>query len=146
VFLFMSNELEGLGYQTEAPASESFEQPTGEQFEQQQETATPPQEQPQYFEVKYNKEPMQVSYDEAPELIQKGLNHDKVTGRLSEYQQNLERVAKLSGYDSADEFLSELDAYEQQQQAEQWRQQGIDPEAMNQFLEQIILIFNMRVK
>lgn len=132
----MSNELEGLGYQTEAPASESFEQPTGEQFEQEQETATLSQEQPQYFEVKYNKEPMQVSYDEAPDYIQKGLNYDKVNERATTYQSELDRVARLSGYESYEEMQGALDTYEQDLQAQQWRDQGIDPEAMNQFLEQ----------
>jgi hypothetical protein len=79
---------------------------------------------------------MQVSYDEAPDYIQKGLNYDKVSERATTYQSELDRVARLSGYESYEEMQGALDTYEQDLQSQQWRDQGIDPDAMNQFLEQ----------
>ncbi len=137
----MENELAGLGNHTEAAGGqEAFDQQSqgfeGQQgFEQQQQSATPPQEQPQHFNVRYNKEDMQIPYDQAPDYIQKGLNYDKQVERLNTYQSDLERVARVSGYDSVDEMRAALDGYEQEQEQEQWREQGIDPEAMNKFLE-----------
>lgn len=136
----MENELAGLGNHTEAAGgqegfdqSQQMEQQQG--FEQQQqETATPPQEQ-NFFNVKYNKEEMQIPYDQAPDYIQKGLNYDKISGKVSEYQQNLDRVARVSGYDSHEEMMQAIEQYEQEQEQEQWRDQGIEPDAMNKFLE-----------
>ncbi|MFS0904133.1 hypothetical protein AB3N02_13850 [Priestia aryabhattai] len=133
------NELEGLGNQTEATGAESFEQSQeqSQQMEQTQTEATSqPQEEANFFEVKYNKEPMRVSYDEAPDYIQKGLNYDKTLEKANTYQSELDRVAKLSGYQSYDEMQGALDEYEKEQQAQQWRDQGIDPDTMNQFIEQ----------
>jgi hypothetical protein len=124
----MPEEFEG-GYQT-AETPEVSDAP----IQQEQTEPSSPQES-NYFTVKYNKEERQVSYDEAPDYIQKGLNYDKVQGKVSEYEQQLNRVAQLSGYNTHDELLSALDDIEQQQQRAQYEEAGIDPDIMNQFIE-----------
>jgi len=138
----MENELAGLGNHTEAAGgqesfdqSQGFEQQGQEGFEQQQTGEAQPQAEPQYFNVKYNKEDMQIPYDQAPDYIQKGLNYDKQVERLNTYQSDLERVARVSGYDSVEEMRAALSEHEQELEANQWREQGIDPDAMNKFLE-----------
>ncbi|AGY48246.1 hypothetical protein Pony_5 [Bacillus phage Pony] len=139
----MENELAGLGNQTEAAGGQdSFDQQQGfegqeqqQGFEQQQQGEAQPQAEPQYFNVKYNKEEMQIPYDQAPDYIQKGLNYDKQVERLNTYQSDLERVARVSGYGSVEEMREALSQHEQELEAEQWREQGIDPDAMNKFLE-----------
>ena len=66
------SEFEQGSYQTSTEPQE-----TPQQQEQTQVEPSSPQES-NYFEVKYNKEPVKVSYDEAPTYIQKGMNYDKV--------------------------------------------------------------------
>lgn len=125
----MPEEFEG-GYQT-AETPEVSEAPIQQESAQVETPATTQD----YFTVKYNKEERQVSYDEAPDYIQKGLNYDKVQGKVSEYEQQLNRVAQLSGYQTHDELLAALDDIEQQQQRAQYEEAGIDPDIMNQFIE-----------
>jgi hypothetical protein len=118
-------------------------QTTGEESQvetQQQETQTQAQEpattqEPNYFEIKYNKEPVRVSYDEAPDYIQKGMNYDKVQQRATEYEQHLNRVAQLSGYQNHDEFIQALEEAERQQERQRYEDAGIDPDTFNQLLE-----------
>jgi hypothetical protein len=128
----MSEELQG-GYQT-------TNEPVSNEPQQQEPMQTEPSS-PQdsnFFEVKYNKEPVKVTYDEAPTYIQKGLNYDKVQQQAETYQQQLDRAAHLMGYQSNDEFLQAMDLYEQQQeeqrQQELYQQAGVDPDAFNQLL------------
>ena len=63
------------------------------------------------------------------------MNYDKVSQRVSEYENNLNRVAKLSGYESHDEMISALDELEQQQERAKYEEAGIDPDQFNQLLE-----------
>lgn len=130
----MSEFEQGTYQSTESEAPETNETPI--QQEQTQEPATT--QESNYFEIKYNKEPVKVSYDEAPDYIQKGMNYDKVNQRATEYEQHLSRVAQLSGYNSHDEFIKALDQAEVQRQQEQeqqmYEQAGIDPEIFNQLL------------
>jgi hypothetical protein len=104
------------------PSIETSEQPSS------------PQES-NYFEIKYNKEPVKVSYDEAPSYIQKGMNYDKVNQRATEYEQHLSRVAQLSGYQSHEDFLQALEEAEKQQERQRYEDAGLDPDVLNQFLE-----------
>jgi hypothetical protein len=103
------------------PSIETTEQPSS------------PQES-NYFEIKYNKEPVKVSYDEAPSYIQKGMNYDKVNQRATEYEQHLSRVAQLSGYQSHEDFLQALEEAEKQQERQKYEDAGLDPDVLNQFL------------
>jgi hypothetical protein len=125
------SEFEQSGYQTTPEGNE----PSIQQ-EQTQETVPATTQEQSYFEVKYNKENVQVPYEQAPDYIQKGLNYDKVSQRASEYENHLNRVARLSGYQSHDEMIQELDRIEQEQQRQQYLDNGIDPDLFNQLLEQ----------
>ena len=101
-----------------------------------QETAAP-----EGFTVKYNKEDRFVGKDEAPTWIQKGLNYDKVHERAQQLEgqtKYLERQARISGYDSVDEYMTALDQYEQNQQIEQEaRRMGLDPELYAEHLHPV---------
>ncbi|MGF6951872.1 phospholipase/lecithinase/hemolysin [Neobacillus sp. B4I6] len=124
----MSEELLG-GSQT-TPEPETQEPSIQQEPAQTQEPVTT--QEPNYFTVKYNKEERQVSYDEAPDYIQKGLNYEKVQQRATEYEQHLNRVAQLSGYQTHEEFISALEEAEERQRYED---AGVDPEAFNKLLE-----------
>ncbi|MFY0760196.1 hypothetical protein AB1K32_15100 [Metabacillus dongyingensis] len=89
-----------------------------------------------FFEVKYNKEPVRVSYDEAPDYIQKGMNYDKVQSKVSEYEQHLNRVAQVAGYETHDELLQALDQAEKEREQQKYVDAGIDPDTFNSLLEQ----------
>ncbi|MFT8319343.1 MAG: hypothetical protein ABF649_00740 [Bacillus sp. (in: firmicutes)] len=93
---------------------------------------------PQAFKVKYNKEEMEIPYDQAPDYIQKGLNYDKVQQRSTEYEQHLTKLANLSGYTSTDEMIQALQELEQQQQVQQQAQQmGIDEETYSKYFSPV---------
>lgn len=130
------SEFEQSAYQSAPEQVESTETPiqqeTTEQVEQTPDTT---QDESNYFEVKYNKEPYKVSYDEAPTYIQKGLNYDKVSQRASEYEQRLHEIAEITGYQSTDELFQAMALAKQQQEEEKYRQLGIDPQTFNQLLE-----------
>lgn len=51
-------------------------------------------------------------------------------------QQQLDRAARLAGYQSHEELVSALDEMEQQQQRQEYEQAGINPDVLNKFLEQ----------
>lgn len=101
---------------------------------QQQETveSTP---QDNYFTVKYNKEERQVSYDEAPDYIQKGMNYDKVQQRASEYENRMKELAELSGFQSTDELFNAIEEQKKAAERQRYEQAGIDPDTFNSLLE-----------
>jgi hypothetical protein len=63
---------------------------------------------------------------------------DQYRSQAETYQQQINRVAQLSGYQSNDDFLRALDEAERQQQQQQqqamYQQAGIDQETFNQLL------------
>lgn len=61
---------------------------------------------------------------------------DEYRSNLETTQQQLERVARLAGYESHDQMISQLDAIEQEQEAQRYREMGVDPEAFNTLIEQ----------
>jgi hypothetical protein len=126
----MSEELLGGNQTIPEPITQ---EPATQEPTQTQEPATT--QEPNYFEIKYNKEPVRVSYDEAPDYIQKGMNYDKVQQRATEYEQHLNRVAQLSGYQNHDEFIQALEEAERQQERQRYEDAGIDPDTFNQLLE-----------
>lgn len=71
---------------------------------------------PKTFKVKHNKEEVDVPEDQVKELLEKGLNLDKVRGQKTEYEKSLDRVAKLQGYKDHSELIANLDKLEQQQE------------------------------
>jgi hypothetical protein len=96
---------------------------------------TPATTQDEFDVIKYNSEEVKIPVSERQTYLQKGYNYDKVNQRVTEYEQQLNRVAQLSGYNTHDELLSALDDIEQQQQRAQYEEAGIDPDIMNQFIE-----------
>lgn len=92
----------------------------------------------QAFRVKYNKEEVEVPYDQAPDYIQKGMNYDKVQQRATEYEQSLNRMAQLSGYASVDEMVQAMNELEQQQQIQiEAQRMGVDEETYNQYFQPV---------
>lgn len=133
----MPEEFEQGGNQT-IETIESTETPIQQepaQIEPQQEPQSQPQE--NAFTVKYNKEEMQIPYEQAPDYIQKGLNYDKVSQRAETYQQQLDRIAQLSGYQSQDEMLSALNEIEQERERQKYEQAGIDPDQFKQLVSEL---------
>lgn len=122
----------------EQSANQSAETVPNEPSIQQENTETQPSspQESNYFTVKYNKEERQVSYDEAPDYIQKGLNYDKVSQRVDQYQQKLQDLTKFYGYQNEDELFSALEQAKQEQQRQQYEEAGINPDMLNQFIEQ----------
>jgi hypothetical protein len=57
--------------------------------------------------------------------------------KISTYEQNLNRVAQLSGYQSHDDLLAALDEIEQQQERERYEQAGIDPDQFQQLVSEL---------
>ncbi len=92
----------------------------------------------QAFRVKYNKEEVEVPYDQAPDYIQKGMNYDKVQQRATDYEQSLTRMAQLSGYASVDEMVQAMNELEQQQQIQlEAQRMGVDEETYNQYFQPV---------
>lgn len=63
---------------------------------------------------------------------------DQYRNQAESYQSQLDRAARLMGYQSNDELLQAMDQYERQQeeqrQQELYQQAGVDPDAFNQLL------------
>jgi hypothetical protein len=128
----MSEEFQGASQSTEGQQIE-----TSQQVESTETNPVTTQES-NFFEVKYNKEPVKVSYDEAPTYIQKGMNYDKVQQQVQQYQQRLEDLSQFFGYQTEDEVWQALDQAKQEQQRQEqealYQQAGVDPDTFNQLL------------
>jgi len=61
---------------------------------------------------------------------------DTFRSQAETYQQQLDRTARLAGYQSHEELVAALDHIEQEQKRQEFEQAGIDPDAFNKFLEQ----------
>ncbi|WP_026562490.1 hypothetical protein [Bacillus sp. J37] len=109
-----------------------------EQIETQPEVETP-QPEGDFIPVKYNKEERRISRDEAPDLIQKGLYYDeKVKGQYESQAQYLDRLAKMSGYQTTEELFNAIEEAEKEQQIQQNASKlGIDEEAYRQHYQPI---------
>lgn len=91
----------------------------------------------------------EIPEDQLPEYVQKAYALDRERERKSELQKNLERAAKLAGFEKVDDYLSNLDRLEQEakqreeNQFQELRQQlrqeaeeaGLDPERVESYLE-----------
>jgi hypothetical protein len=127
----MSEEFQGDYQTTNEPVTP---EPTAQPEPSQTEPSSP--QESNFFEVKYNKEPVKVSYDEAPTYIQKGMNYDKVQQQLQQQQQRLSELTQFYGYQTEEELWQALDYSKQEQQRQQYEEAGINPDVFNQFLEQ----------
>lgn len=128
----MSEYEEFDGHQASEQVEETPEVQETEQFEQPSE----PEAIPQAFKVKYNKEEIDVPYEQATDYIQKGMNYDKVTQRVSDYERSLERIAKITGYTNSEEMIQYLDEVEKQAEEQRFQEMGIDKETFNSYLSE----------
>ncbi|MCD7034314.1 hypothetical protein LRR81_08710 [Metabacillus sp. GX 13764] len=98
-----------------------------------------PAEQQQLFKLKYNHEEMEVPYDEAVRLAQKGMNYDKVQERLNELESDprlsfVETLAQDQGL-SVPEFIQSYQQHVEQQKLDELVQQNIPEEYAKEMLE-----------
>lgn len=119
-----------------------------EELEPEEETPAIADE-PKKLRVKVNKEEIEVDDDQIHELVQKGFGLDKERKRRTEAEQALQRAAKLAGFETADEYLANLDKIEQQaiqkkqddfdllkqQLREDAENAGIDPDYLDRYLD-----------
>ncbi|MCK6203934.1 hypothetical protein KZX50_00535 [Bacillus infantis] len=97
-----------------------------------------PSPQDDFFEVKYNKENMRISRDEAPTYIQKGLNYDKVSQKATEYERQLHDLATLTGYQDVQEMIQAAEEARKQAEIQQAAQRyGISEESYMQHFEPV---------
>ena len=101
------------------------------------------------MKVKFLHEEVFVEEERYPELLRKGLNHDRIEGKISEYQKALDEVAKLQGFKDHNDLMQNLEKLKEdakkreedqfRQLREDLRQQaedaGLDPEKVEQFIE-----------
>lgn len=116
----------------------TMEEPTDSLTTEEQEVETKAETQPEKrtFKVKYNGEEKEVDESEAPTLIQKGMNYEKVQGKVSEYQKALDELAQLQGYKDHEDLLSNLPKLrEQRQQKEQEEYQELRESLRQEFLD-----------
>ncbi|MFC8561405.1 hypothetical protein [Peribacillus frigoritolerans] len=133
----MSEEFQEGGNQTAPEVIESNEPSIQQEQAPVNEAPATTQEAQQAFKVKYNKEEIEVPYEQAPDYIQKGMNYDKVQQRADEYQQNLDRVARLSGYKDHNELLGAMEELEREQERQKYEQAGINPDKFNELVSEL---------
>lgn len=73
----------------------------------------------EFDEILYNKEKVKIPVTERQTYLQKGYNYDKVKTERDETNATLQRVAKVEGFKSVDEYLAELGNREKAKYAEQ---------------------------
>ena len=61
--------------------------------------------------------------------------YEQYRSQAETYQQQLDRTAKIAGYQSHDELISALDQLEQEQQRQEYEQAGINPAVLDKYLE-----------
>lgn len=65
----------------------------------------------------FNKEPRKVKKAEAKDLLQKGMNYDKVHGRAQSLETQLQRAAKVQGFETVEEYLTAVETAEREAEA-----------------------------
>ncbi|MBU8770328.1 hypothetical protein [Cytobacillus oceanisediminis] len=94
---------------------------------------TPPQE--EFDIIKYNKEEIKIPVTERQTYLQKGYNYDKVQQKASDYEQHLNRVAQITGYQSIDELIKAAEEAEKQSRVQQEASKlGMQPEDYQQYV------------
>jgi hypothetical protein len=101
------------------------------------ESDTTPQE--EYDIIRYNKEEVKIPVSERQTYLQKGYNYDKVYSQLEQTKQQstyLERIAKMQGFETTDDFLKAVDEMEEQRRYEQDAERlGVDTQVIREHLE-----------
>jgi hypothetical protein len=87
--------------------------------------------QPQTFKVKHLHEEKEISFDEAPTYIQKGMDYDRVKSKYEESKPVIGFVEKLAQQNgmTVPEYLKAVEDYDRQQEIESLAsQRNLDPE------------------
>lgn len=135
-------------------AAFGIEAPKEEVKEEKAEEEAPAIEQkpePKTIKVKVDKEEREfdVSEDKLPEYVQKAYALDRERERKAELERNLDRAAKLAGFENHAEFVANFEKLEQQRQQQEQdahkqliadlRQQaeeaGLDPDQVQTYLD-----------
>lgn len=103
-----------------------------------QEQAQPPVEYPK-IQYKFNHDSKEMSYEEAPEYIQKGLNYDKVNEKYTALQNDprlsfVERYAKANNM-SVDEWMTAVNQMEEQEKLDSLIEQNIPPQYAQEMID-----------
>jgi hypothetical protein len=121
----------------ETPVSEEVDTLETEQTEEQAEEAR--QEAIQALKVKYNKEEMEIPFDEAIPLVQKGLNYDKTLERLQALESDprlsfVEELAREQGMEVND-YLEAVKQFKEQERINELVSKGISEDVAHEMLE-----------
>lgn len=102
------------------------------------------------IKIKYNHEEKEIPYEEATTLIQKGMNYDKVNGKLAERDAEVAKRFSTQGINTWEDLLKGWDATQQRQkeqaldreyqevvkqEAEKW---GADPDTLTQIANSLV--------
>ena len=93
-----------------------FNEPIDESNSTEEEAEAPAEETPSeeeakpepFLNIRYNKEDVALTREEAIELAQKGKNYDKVLGSYNDLNSKISRLAKMNGMDIST-YLQNLD-------------------------------------
>lgn len=102
------------------------------------------------LQVKYNGQETTVPDEEVRGYVEKGMNYDKIKGRNQQYEDALNRLARQQGYKDHAELMDNLDKIEQaavqkrkddfdslqQSLRDEAVNAGIDPDVLDQYLQQ----------
>lgn len=125
----MPEEFES-GYQT----TEQVETPG---VQQEQVEQSPPQD--EFDLIKYNKEEVQIPVTDRQKYLQQGYYYEnKVAPELDSLKQQtqyLDRMAKISGYETTEELFEAIEQAEQEAERQRYADAGIDEETFNRLLE-----------
>lgn len=106
----ISTEDESQGSEEHASESEEQETDSSESTPAKEEQET----EEEAFEVIYDQKPVKIPKSQWKDLLQRGLNHERMTGKLTDYETKIEKISKLTGMD-VDAVIAHL---EEQQQAQ----------------------------
>lgn len=94
-----------------------------------------PQPEGEFDTIKYNHEEVKLPVAERQNYLQKGYDYDKVRGERDSLQKQTERLAKLSGYQTTEDFIAGLDKLEEQLTVQQEAQKmGLDENDYKEFI------------
>jgi hypothetical protein len=134
-----SEDLEETFKETQEETTESETEELSAEDEEQTEGMTE-QEKEAFLKIKYNKEEIPLSEDEARELAQKGKNYDKLQEKVQQLESDprlsfVENLAKEQNM-TVDQYLQEVDKWKEQQRIEELKQQhGLSDELAQEMLE-----------
>jgi hypothetical protein len=93
--------------QPETEDSEAEKEDKPDEPEQKDTNSEPPKQDKPKIKVVYDQKPYELTYEEWVKYAQKGMNYDRVHGKLTTYEQQAKRIKDVTGYemDKAIEFL-----------------------------------------